>query len=55
MCVWTTHEEHLVVSASFNVMRVWLENAYSCPLWELFGVKCGKMETLRSFVQLVMQ
>jgi len=45
-CVWTIHEEYLVVfiavqnlvgigfvvlKMSFNIVQEWLENAYSCP------------------------
>jgi len=50
--IGTTHEECLMVfgtvrnlveigttfsrCASFNAMRVWLENAYWCPFWRSF-------------------
>jgi len=35
--------------ADCNVMQVWLENAYSHPLWGVFGVKWQRAER---FLQL---
>jgi len=29
----------------FNILRVRLENAYSCPVWGCFGSKNGETET----------
>ena len=39
---------------SFDVMRVWLENAYSCPVWGVFGANGGSRNFLQ-FIPLGMQ
>ena len=65
-CIWTTHEEHLLVFvsvqnlvgigavvsnfrwyASFNVLRVWLKNAYSRPfLGGFWGIWPPRWDTI---------
>jgi len=33
-------------NVSFNIMLVWLENAYSCPFWAVFGAHFPQMMPL---------
>ena len=41
--------------ASFNVKRVWPENAYSRLFWGVFGVKMGEIKSISNFISLIMQ